>query len=328
MLETTPTHVVELILSYDQQEISAWDIFSHHLYYSIRARDCVVYTSTPNFIFANTVYASVSPIHVHDYNTGDKIVELEGHDLAVLCFARISSTQFVSGGADNSIKGWDIEQGVQLFSLEGHYGSIRALLFKDNILFSASEDKSIKLWSIDSKTCTKTISGHKEAITLLSNHDGNLLSASTDGMIVIWNREYEASRTIKPHNDSEVLGTISRDANSLISYDRISIRLFDFKKDCETFSCPGSHAILIDSDTIASVNDNALNIHGLREGGLKKAIVGHKTKIKGMLYHKLKLITCSNDATIKFWDIFTSSCEATINCPRPVLSMYEEHKNY
>ena len=55
----------------------------------------------------------------------------------------------LSGGADETIKIWNTNDGSLIKSLHGHYGAVLSLTFLlDGSLASGSADKTIKIWKL------------------------------------------------------------------------------------------------------------------------------------------------------------------------------------
>jgi WD40 repeat protein len=63
----------------------------------------------------------------------------------------------ISGGKDNIIKMWHLENGQRIKSFLGHSGAITSLAVanngKETLIFSLSDDRSLKMWSAIDGTC-------------------------------------------------------------------------------------------------------------------------------------------------------------------------------
>ena len=55
--------------------------------------------------------------------------------------------KLVSGASDWSLIVWDLEQGTQVFTLEGHEECINSIdVFADGKLITGSTDQTVKIW--------------------------------------------------------------------------------------------------------------------------------------------------------------------------------------
>mmetsp|Transcript_23163 Transcript_23163/g.30247 ORF Transcript_23163/g.30247 Transcript_23163/m.30247 type:complete len:275 (+) Transcript_23163:148-972(+) len=95
----------------------------------------------------------------------------------------------VTGGQDELIRIYDLEQKIELGELQQHSGTITALdFFGSSNLLSASEDKTIVIWRVHDWAALHVLGGHKGAITSLAVHPtGKLaMSSSVDRTIRCW----------------------------------------------------------------------------------------------------------------------------------------------
>ncbi|MBN2215767.1 MAG: hypothetical protein JW719_00185, partial [Pirellulales bacterium] len=58
------------------------------------------------------------------------------------------------GGSDNVIRVWNLREGCEAFSLEGHTGSITALVWNPDShrLISGSFDTTVRVWNLSLET--------------------------------------------------------------------------------------------------------------------------------------------------------------------------------
>ncbi|KAK3279901.1 hypothetical protein CYMTET_12236 [Cymbomonas tetramitiformis] len=119
------------------------------------------------------------------------------HTGAVNCLTRMGESRVVSGGADHSIRFWEVgAAGPRCrLTLRGHLGRVTALTcFGQHLLVSASMDCSIKLWDLQGAAASdaegtrgRTLLGHKGAITsLCALSNQRLVSGSRDGSCRLW----------------------------------------------------------------------------------------------------------------------------------------------
>ena len=99
-------------------------------------------------------------------------------------------TRLASGGADRTVRLWDMTGDRDSMTLQKHTGPTNVLAFSPDgkMLASGSTDKTVQLWDATTGAPLATLTGHINGITALAfSPDGNtLVSGSTDGTIRFW----------------------------------------------------------------------------------------------------------------------------------------------
>jgi WD40 repeat protein len=92
-------------------------------------------------------------------NEYNYIQNLSGHALIIEALISLPNDRIVSGSIDQTIKVWDLNQGICLKALMEHNHWINSLIFieRDNSLVSGSQDNFIKIWEVNGFQCIKTI---------------------------------------------------------------------------------------------------------------------------------------------------------------------------
>ena len=124
---------------------------------------------------------------------------LEGHENAVQAVAADSSGQWLaSGGADRSVKIWNVEARDSRRTYRNNSDFISSLAFSPDgtNLATGSLDGTVKVLSLNSYRIQRTFSSHNTRITSLamSNVDDLLASASEDGIVRV--RSLKRSRQL------------------------------------------------------------------------------------------------------------------------------------
>src|ERR1051325_11136631 len=94
--------------------------------------------------------------------TPPELVIQTGHSSRVNCAVFGTDNRWLAtGAADNSIRLWDTESGLELRALHGHSNWIRALAVSRSgkQLASASNDRTIKAWSVSDGRELHTLTG-------------------------------------------------------------------------------------------------------------------------------------------------------------------------
>jgi WD40 repeat protein len=132
----------------------------------------------------------------NEYNC---IQNLSGHALIIETLISLPNDRIVSGSDDQTIKVWDLNQGICLKTLTEHNHWINSLIFieRDNTLISGSYDNSIKIWEVNGFQCLKTIQV-KNRIKNLLLLPGGYFASGGFGSIEIWDiKNYECINTLK-----------------------------------------------------------------------------------------------------------------------------------
>jgi WD40 repeat protein len=144
--------------------------------------------------------------------------------------------KLVTGGADATLRLWDLELGIEQGVLRGHLTAVNALAQNvgGNQLFSGSDDGTIIYWNTESGVIEKQILGaHQSEVSALAVHPkGDLLaSADQDGILRFWNLpEFTLVREFQEH------------------YERISILRFNDLGDRLLSGSEDGTVIVWDSD--------------------------------------------------------------------------------
>lgn len=103
-----------------------------------------------------------------------------------------NSAWIASGGRDDTIRLWDVADGISdaaLYTFSGHTDRITGLAFNPDLtlLASASADRSVRLWDTNSGELIRTITHHQDIVTGVAfSPDGRwLVSGSRDATISI-----------------------------------------------------------------------------------------------------------------------------------------------
>jgi WD40 repeat protein len=95
-----------------------------------------------------------------------------------------------SGGADSTVKLWDVGSGRELRTLIGHEQKVKCVAFSPDgrTLASGSDDFRIKLWDVRTGKLLKTLEHHLNTVTSIafSQNGKYLVSGSTDRLVIVW----------------------------------------------------------------------------------------------------------------------------------------------
>jgi WD40 repeat protein len=117
-----------------------------------------------------------------------QVKRLFGHQAPITVLA-ITDTHLYSGSSDKTIIEWDLTTHTQLNCLEGHDGTLRALVVSpdSDMLYSACEAGVIASWDLCVMSQTASVQQcHDFPITALALSAGRLFSADDKGTLKAW----------------------------------------------------------------------------------------------------------------------------------------------
>ncbi len=178
------------VTSHADGSVAVYDLDRRNRLYTFRRNDASVWAAA--FAGSEDLIAAAG----HDWTvamwqTGSLAAPdglLQGHRSAVQSLAADPSGRWLaSGGADNTVRLWNIETREVRRSLRGHSDFVSALRFSPDgaTLAAGSLDGSIKLWSTTTGRALRTLKGHDGRITSIAfSGAGDLIaSASEDGRV-------------------------------------------------------------------------------------------------------------------------------------------------
>jgi WD40 repeat protein len=189
--------------------------------------------------------------------------------------------QWLSAGADKTIKVWAIDKDKPTHVLKGHSGPITSLAIapKGNWAASASGDRSVRTWDLATGKEIATLPGHTDGVNAVAiTHDGAwIASASDDATIRLW--PVKAGK---------------------LDPDREVITLDDHKKAVTSL------AFSPDGTLLSGSKDQTLILWDWPKGKVTRTISGHKNWVTSLLFtDDRKVLTTSDDLSMCWWNIDT-----------------------
>lgn len=240
-------------------------------------------------------------------NTGKNIFSLS-----------LDGSRVVSNSFNFSMKVWDIRNGQEITTLEGHEDNIMDCTFSPDgtKIISASEDNTVRIW--DAMTGIELYKlRHTDAVLACKiSFDGNrIISASEDKTLKLWSVETgKELATFKEHTDYVVDCDFSPNGNEAVSASRDNtLIIWDVNMKRQPIKLIGHNAWINtckfspDGNVVISASsDKTLRIWNANTGIELAKLEGHNSSVYDFAISPNGKIIASTswDGTVRVWDIY------------------------
>lgn len=255
-------------------------------------------------------------IHIWDYKKRKLLQTLSNHGEGIDCISYTPSGNYIiSGGKDKIISIWDIDKGICVQKLVGHSGNINSVAVSlDGLhVLSAGDDNEIRLWSINNNYVNSTVSKENQ-LTNNKKIEKNNLEENNIYYDEDRNNIYIENLTkvgityglTNPHLTPIQSYSLSPDRNQLltVSYDNnlyLCKNLYILEKIAEEHIKPDQEIYRI--EVFPREKQDLLIFEGHADG-VRSASFSTDGKY---------IVSCSEDQSIKIWDVISGRCVQTIN---------------
>ncbi|CAH2075514.1 unnamed protein product, partial [Iphiclides podalirius] len=179
------------------------------------------------------------PEGVKDYIN---VVTYKGHNNFVSCVCWFPPCEaypegvVVTGSNDNTIIGYNLQDGTILFTLKGHENAVCSVSPSRDAgtLLSSSWDSTAKVWNANNIHLEPlTLKGHEAAVwAIVELGCGTYATASADKTIKLWKRSGELISTLTGHTDCVRGLAVATNETFLSCSNDASVRLWTNKGEC------------------------------------------------------------------------------------------------
>jgi WD40 repeat protein/predicted Ser/Thr protein kinase len=234
-----------------------------------------------------------------------------------------------SGGADFTVRLWDVATGREVRNLRGHSRGINGVAFSPDgrTLASAGQDSLVKLWDVASANEIRTLRGHADEVNAVAfSRDGRAVaSAGKDHTLRIWDAASgKEVRVVRGPASWVTAAAYSPDGRTLASanwYGALTFRDAITGREIRTMggsdgrtmgvahrgavqSLPGL-AFAPDGRTIASTGtDGDVKLSDIASGRDLLTLRGHTGSVNAVAFSPdgRTLASASHDQTVRLWD--------------------------
>ena len=280
-------------------------------------------------------------------STGKVVGTLTGHEQRAsvrMAFTHDGKT-LATGGADRSIRLWDVATRQQISVLQGPKNAARcrrqqpaailAVAYSPdgNSVATASEDGQVSVYGLSPPGLSRSWIAHADAAAALAfSPDGKtLVSGGYDKLIKFWNPATgELVRSLTGHTGWVVSLAFSHDGQTLASgsYDR-SIRLWNVADGVERRALTGhtatvrSLAFSHDDKLLASGSaDHTVRLWDAASGQEQATLAGHEAGVRSVAFSPDDRLLASGgeDQTIKVWNVDSHDLRGTLTGHTDIVS--------
>jgi WD40 repeat protein len=255
-----------------------------------------------------------------DIRTGEVkfFFEMQPFGLCSISGAKLVGNELITWSElENTIESRDILTGKNKRSFQGHTGYISGMLISQDILVSWSHDSTLRIWDIRTGEQRQILEGHTDHVSgAILYNDTEVISWSKDKTIRSWNILTGVQKRIFIRHSKALEGALIK-GNDLISWSGNMLYIWDIQTGEQKGSIKSQRSESLEylSDSIKGVviykndcfmwwGDKAFVLYNIYSNQ-KRVFKGHAHKIKDLLIHGDKLISWSDDKTIRTWDIMT-----------------------
>lgn len=337
---------VKLISAHKQDGFCLWDLETKQLIKSFASEEdincvamasncCLAISGGGDTTILTRYYGHDFSLYLWNLQTGDIINKMTGHSAEIISLdISADGNRAVSVSKDGTLRVWDLGSD-RISEQEGHMDLILDIVLNPNgdMIATASKDGTIGIWDTKSIFCFNKLIGHKDEVTAISiTPDGSRIISGggsdypgADSSIYLWDfNTYKIHNLLESNLEAVDSFVLTPDGRFVISsYWTKKILLWDLESSrCLRNFRTNEHvmSIQVTPDSKIAItgnwgNTNAINLWKInvlnQDQNLPlENLLGHKNAIEKILVlpDGRQIISCSQDRTIRLWDLKSGKC--------------------
>ncbi|MCO5205607.1 MAG: protein kinase [Anaerolineae bacterium] len=238
-------------------------------------------------------------------------------------------SQVASVGWDRQIHIWDITNGEQINSLDGHDDEVTAVSWSPdgNYLVTGSLDQTVRIWDVAGRRLLQQMNGHSaDILDVAWSPNGNLVastSAAPENALRIWDSAsgQEIFQLVGHRGSVNALAWSFDGKFIATASDDQTLRIWDSESSRMTIELSGHTDEVLGvawastNDRVASAGrDNTIIIWDVSTGRPEKRIYAHSSAIASIDWNGDDLlVSASWNGMVRVWDIRTGLAIASID---------------
>ena len=237
----------------------------------------------------------------------------EHHDAVYTVDFSPDGTLLASGSRDGALHLWNVNDGSESMTLEGHPSTIRKVRFSPNgnVLVSIG-GSTLTFWNVENGREIRTLQTSASGISF--SPDGNMLAVGNwDGNIMLFEVESGARKKILRSSQSAERLNFSPDGTLLaVGTSNNAINLWNVADEqvVKTLSGHSGNITALDfspdgTTLVSASRDKTLKLWEIETGSEIATLQGHQGRVLSVEFSPdgSKLVSGSADRTIKLWDV-------------------------
>lgn len=239
-----------------------------------------------------------------------------------------SENSFASASEDGAVRVWSIDTCECLASYQGYSNTAWSVAFarRGTRLLAAYEDATLRAWNLRDGEIDAELRGHSTRVWAVAS-DGDLYGASgSDDLTVrLWDLSRSRCRDVLVghtdwiralafHPRAEFLASCAEDGQVLVW--KVSDGSLQARIKCEGTRILVALAFCLDGSVIATGGAGAtVYLYGVSDGRCLRQLSGHTGWVSAIATPSPEApsaASCSEDGTVRFWDLLSGECTQTI----------------